>query len=104
MDLTNEIVQHIKKENQEYLQFKKLQKYSDIISHAYSIGIDKNYRTFRANRQPLTKEEYKKNMSNYKTLCEVIGINSKNIIKASQAHTDNILQIEQKMMTELIQI
>lgn len=96
MDLTNEIVQHIKKENQEYLQFKKLQKYSDIISHAYSIGIDKNYRTFRANRQPLTKEEYEKNMSNYKTLCEVIGINSKNIIKASQAHTDNILQIEQK--------
>ena len=96
MNLTNETVQHIKKENQEYLQFKKLQKYSDIISHAYSIGIDKNYRTFRANRQPLTKEEYEKNMFNYKTLCEANGINSKNIIKASQAHTDNILQIEQK--------
>ena len=96
MDLTNETVQHIKKENQEYLQFKKLQKYSNIISHAYSIGIDKDYRTFRANRQPLAKEEYEKNMSNYKTLCEANGINSKNIIKASQAHTDNMLQIEQK--------
>ena len=53
MDLSNDIVLDIKKENQEFLQFKKLQKYSNLISHCYSLGIDKNYRTFKANKESL---------------------------------------------------
>ncbi len=93
MDLSNDVVIDIKKENQEYLQFKKLQKYSNLITHTYSLGIDKNYRTFKANKESLPKEELEKNMNNYKTLCEANNLNYKNIVKASQAHTDNILNI-----------
>lgn len=93
MDLSNNVVVDIKKENQEYLQFKRLLKYSDIITHVYSLGIDKNYRTFKANKQPLQKEELETNMFNYKTLCDTNNLNYKNIIKAIQAHTDNILNI-----------
>ena len=90
MDLSNNIVLHIKKQNQEYLQFKKLLKYSDIITHAYSLGIDKNYRTYKANKTPLENEIYVENLKNYQTLCEANELNYQNIYKASQAHTDNI--------------
>ena len=41
INLSNKNIIHVKKENQEFLQFKKLLKYSDIITHAYSLGLDK---------------------------------------------------------------
>lgn len=94
MDLSNDVIINIKKEDQEWLQFKKLLKYSDIITHAYSLGIDKNFRTFKANKEPLPKDEYEKNINNYKKLCEANNLNYKNIVKACQAHTDNIVNIE----------
>ena len=103
MDLSNEIVVHVKHENMEYLQFRRLLKYSNILEHAYSLGIDKNYRTYRANKTPLLKEEYEKNIGNYKKICDVNNINYKNIVKASQAHTDNVLEIENKDITETIE-
>ena len=58
-DLSNENVIHVKKDGIEYLQFRKLLEYSDIIKHAYAIGLDKDFRTARAkNATPLTNEEY----------------------------------------------
>lgn len=93
MDLSNEIIIHKKIENQEFIQFKRLLEYPDIINHAYSVGLDKNYRTFKANREPLKKEDYEKNINDYKTLCDANNMNYKNIIKANQAHTDNIIKI-----------
>lgn len=94
MDLSNENILHIKNKTQEFIQFRKLLEYSDIVTHAYSLGTDKDYRTFRPNKTPLTKEEYEKNMKNYKTLCDANNLNYKNIIKAKQAHTDIIEKIE----------
>lgn len=94
-NLNNNIVTHIKKENIEYLQFNRLNKYSDIISHAYTVGIEKNYRTFKANREPLSKIDYKNNLNNYKILCKNIELDFKNLIKANQAHTDNVLCIDE---------
>ena len=38
-DLSNENVIHVKKNEVEYLQFRKLLEYSDIIKHAYAIRI-----------------------------------------------------------------
>ena len=57
-DLSNENIIHIKKGEQEFIQFKKLLEYSDIISHCYSIGIDKNYRTKNADRTNLSEKDY----------------------------------------------
>lgn len=102
MNLSNDVVIDIKNEKQEFLQFKKLLKYSSLISHCYSLGVDKNYRTFRANRTPLPKEEYEKNMNDYKNLCEANNLNFKNIVKASQAHTDNILNIDSSNKDEVL--
>ena len=89
INLSNNVVSHIKDNDNEYLQFKRLEKYKDILTHAYSVGIDKNYRTFKANREALEIRDYEKNVNNYKELCKAIKLNSDNLIKANQAHTDN---------------
>lgn len=97
MDLSNENVIHVKRGSQEFLQFKKLLQYSDIIEHAYSLGIDKNYRTVRRNRMPIEDEEFYKSVENYKTLCSSVGLEAKHVIKARQSHTDKIRQIEKDL-------
>lgn len=97
-DLSNKNVIHVKKDGIEYLQFRKLLEYSDIVKHAYAIGLDKNFRTSRAkNATPLTPEEYEKAVNDYKNLANFIGIDYINIVKPNQAHTKNI-----KIMTEKV--
>ena len=53
MDLSNENVIHVKKGNVQYLQFRRLLEYKDIISHAYSLGTNMNFRTATTSKQPL---------------------------------------------------
>ncbi len=100
-DLSNENIVHIKKNGIEYLQFKKLLEYDDIISHAYAIGLDRNYRTARAKDvQKLSKEEYNKAIKDYKDLSDSIGIKYINIVKPNQAHTKNIKRVDAKVNTD----
>lgn len=89
-NLSNENVIHIIKEGIQYLQFRRLLEYSDIIAHAYSIGINMNFRTARVNKQQLPEEEFKKAIQDYKKLCNEINVNYKNVVKTNQEHTDNI--------------
>ena len=97
-DLSNENVIHVKKDGIEYLQFRKLLEYSDVIKHAYAIGLDKDFRTARAkNATPLTNEEYEKAVNDYRKLADSIGIDYINIAKPNQAHTKNIKVVEKKV-------
>ena len=89
-DLSNENVVHINKDGIQYLQFRKLLEYSNIITHAYSIGTDVNFRTARANKQQLPEQEFKKAMNDYENLCNAIKVDYKNVVKTNQEHTDNI--------------
>lgn len=100
-DLSNENVIHIRKEGIGYLQFRKLLEYSDVINHAYSLGIDRNYRTTRAaDSAPLSQEEYNKAKNDYKDLCEEINANYINVAKPNQAHTRNIFSVDKKVETD----
>lgn len=90
-DLSNENIIHIKKGEQEYIQFRKLLEYYDIISHCYSVGTDKNYRTLNIDLSNLTDDEYKKNLENYKTLCIENNMDYTKILRARQAHTDIVI-------------
>ena len=92
-DLSNENIIHVKKNGIEYIQFKKLLEYSDILNHAYGIGLDRNYRTVNSK----TKQEYNKSIKDYKDLCDAIGINYINCVKPWQDHTKNIRNVKQKM-------
>jgi len=92
-DLSNENIIHVKKDGIEYIQFKKLLEYDDIINHAYGIGLDRNYRTVKSNGE----DKYKKAINDYKDLCDQIGIDYKNCVKPCQEHTKNIRIVKQKM-------
>ncbi len=95
MDLSNKNVIHIKKDGIEYLQFRKLLEYKDKIRHAYSVGIDKNFRTARAGG--LSAEEYNKSLNDYKDLCESVGSNYINIVKPNQRHTNEVKIVNEKI-------
>ncbi len=97
MDLSNENVIHVKKDGIEYLQFRKLLEYKDIIKHAYSIGIDKNYRTARANKQKLDSIDYQKAIGDYESLCQAINTKAEHLIKTNQAHTDEVKIVKDKV-------
>ena len=97
-DLSNENVIHIKKDGIEYLQFRKLLEYDDIISHAYAIGLDKNFRTAKSKDvKPLSEKEYNNSIKDYKELGNSIGIDYINIAKPNQAHTKNIKRVDKKV-------
>ena len=90
-DLSNENVIHIKKDGVEYIQFKKLLDYNDKILHAYTIGIEKNYRRLTQSNDEIQK---KQTQENYKKLCDVIGIDYKKLVYSNQLHTDKVEDIK----------
>ena len=98
MDLSNENVIHIKKENIEYLQFKKLLEYPEI-KHLYSLGITRDYRTAKANNEKIDIQKYNQAIQNYEDLCNEINEPPyTKVIKANQTHSDNIKIINQKQI------
>ena len=99
-DLSNENVVYQNKNGVEYLQFRKLLEYSDMVNHAYSIGIDRNFRTARANKESLPKKEYDKALNDYKALCNAIDTNYIKIVKTNQEHTKNVKSIAKKIISE----
>ena len=96
MNLSNKNIIHIKRENNEYLQFRKLLEYSDLINHAYVIGLDKNFRTARAGDKGLSNEEYEKAVDSYKKICHELDLNYNDIVKTNQNHTDNVKGVKEK--------
>lgn len=101
MDLSNENVIHIKKEGIEYLQFRKLLEYQNIIKHAYSLGTNLNFRTARVDKQTLKEEEYKKAMKDYKSICDSINCNYINLVKTNQEHTDCVKIVKEKIKPDM---
>ena len=90
MDLSNENVIHIKKENIEYIQFRKLLKYSDILVHAFSVGKEVDFRTSK-------EENYSNAIRDYENLCKSLKIDKTNIIKPNQTHSDKIEIVNEKI-------
>lgn len=96
-DLSNENVIHVIKDGIQYLQFRKLLEYDDAITHAYSLGIDTNFRTAKPDKQEIPKEEYEKAINDYKKICNELNTNYLNVVKTNQEHTDNIQIVNTKM-------
>ncbi|MBO6233759.1 MAG: peptidoglycan editing factor PgeF [Clostridia bacterium] len=97
MDLSNENVIHVKKYGIEFLQFRRLLEYKEIINHAYSLGTNLNFRTAKANKEQLPSDIFEKNCRDYKNLCEIIGENYINVVKANQEHTKNVQVVDEKI-------
>ena len=103
-NLSNQNIVHIEKDGVQYIQFKKLLEYKDIITHAYSIGVDVNFRTARINKQALPENEYKKAIQDYKNLCDNIGLDYKNVVKTNQQHTDEVKIVTEKENKDFMDI
>lgn len=95
MYLSNDNIIHVKKDNVEYLQFKKLLEYEDVITHAYSLGIDWDFRTAR--NGIISEELLKKGLNCYKEFCKYLNIDYRNIVKPRQSHSDNAQIVKQKI-------
>lgn len=96
-DLSNDNVIHVIKDGIQYLQFRKLLEYNDIITHAYSLGIDTNFMTAKPNKQEIPKEKYEKAINDYKNICNELNVNYLNVVKTNQEHTDNIQIVNKKI-------
>ncbi len=103
-DLSNENVTHIIKNGVQYLQFKKLLEYDNIITHCYSLGTDLNFRTAQIDKQKLPKEEFEKALTSYKKICNCLGENYINVVKTNQEHTNNVQIIDKKINNDFMDI
>ena len=81
-DLSNENIIHVKNNGLEYIQFKRLLQYQDKIVHAYTLGLDKNYRRSQA-------------QDNYLQLCQAIGADYNKLVYTNQLHTDRVESFEE---------
>ena len=95
MDLSNENVIHKKENNIEYLQFRRLLKYNKI-AHAFSLGLNVDYRTSNYTKEDIKKVELK----DYKNLSKTIGCKYKDIIKPNQMHTNEVKIVNGKMLND----
>lgn len=95
MDLSNNVVVHKRSNGGEYLQFRKLLEYKEI-SHAYSLGLDVNFRTSRANNTKISLNEYNYAIECYKKFCKEIGCDYINIVKPNQDHTKKVMGVFNK--------
>ena len=96
-DLSNENVIHIKDEKLEYLQFRKLLEYKDVIRHAYALGLDVGFKTTTVNQKPATLERLELAKNSYKKLCSSIESDYVHIVQANQSHTDIIKIVDAKI-------
>ena len=102
MDLSNENVIHVKKENGiEYLQFRRLLEYKDKIKHAYTLGINNDFRTLTPDKKELPKEKYEKNINTYKKFFKEVNDDYTKIIKPAQDHTDEIKVVKNKKYNDI---
>lgn len=84
-NLSNENIIHIKKGKFEYLQFRKLLEYSDKIGHLYTL------RPLDFNIGDRNKVEME-----YKSLCDILGIDSKNIYRPRQTHSNCVKRVDEE--------
>ena len=88
MDLTNDVVVHVKKDGFEYLQFRKLLELG--VNHAYSL----KPHFFNTRPGVVSEERIEKSVENYKTFCTVLGIDYNKLVKANQTHTNCVGVVE----------
>ncbi len=92
-NLSNENVIHVKKENVEYIQFRRLLEYNNVLNHCYTLknhDLDFSMHGETSKYKPIV-------IQNYKRICDAIGADYKQIVRPWQTHTGNIQKIKGKI-------
>jgi len=91
--LDNENIVHVKADNIEYIQFKRLLEYDNIIKHAFTCKIEDSKDEFDFS----SDENNNRNaIENYKKICTKLGLNYNNVIRPIQTHTNIVECIDRK--------
>ena len=96
-DLSNKNIIHIRDNGVEYLQFKKLLEYKDIINHAYALGLDVGFKTTIPNQKITSPERMELAKESYKKLSRAMGSDDAHIVQANQNHTDVVKIVQTKI-------
>ena len=96
-DLSNKNVLHVRDKNIEYLQFRKLLEYKDVICHAYALGLDVGFKTTTADKKIAPMERVELAKQSYRKLCSSIKSDYIHIVQANQNHTDVIKIVQEKV-------
>lgn len=95
IDFSNNEVTHVRDGKVEYLTFKALEKYNDKIKAVVTLrhggSSDGVYNSLNFRMAGMDKKENV--LENLNIICEKVGINPKEVYKAKQDHTDNVLYI-----------
>ena len=92
-DLSNENIIHVKKDDVEYLQFRKLLEYDNIINHCFTLR--KNNLDFSMHWD---RSAYKDIViKNYERICSALDMDYKQIVRPWQTHTANVAEIVNKI-------
>ena len=95
-DLSNKNVIHVVDGDIQYLQFKRLLKYKKEINHAYTLGLNVGFKAITPDTKMTENEKYNFVIESYKKICKSMGTDYKNVVRATQDHTDKIKIIEEK--------
>ena len=90
-DLSNENIIHIKESNFEYIQFRKLLEFKDLI-HAFTLSTY-NFDVGGNDTFLKNKEKY---IENYKLLADKLKFDYNNIIRPCQTHSNNVKIVDEK--------
>ncbi len=88
MDLSNKTMLHVKKDGVEYLQFRKLLEFNNLIN-CYTLSV--NNVDFRRN---FPEESTDTLEQSYNKICNALNINKNTIVRPKQSHTDCIKTVE----------
>lgn len=86
VDLSNDVVIHMRKNGFEFLQFRKLLDLG--VKHAYSL----KPHFFNTRPGVVSEDTFKKSFQNYIDFCSVIGVDYNKLTKPNQTHT-NVVEI-----------
>lgn len=87
-DLSNENIIHVKNGEIEYLQFRRLLEYKDILTHCFTL---RNLDFSGYDRYEKDKEKVE---DSYQKICKELNIEYKNLCRPKQTHTDVVKKIE----------
>lgn len=86
-DLSNENIVHVKSGNVEYIQFKKLLGYSDVLTHCFTLR-DLDFAGFDSYEENKEKVE-----ESYQKICNELNIQYSNLCRPKQTHTNIVKDI-----------
>ena len=90
-NLSNENIVHVKDNGVEYIQFRKLLEYKNILTHAYTLKTNLN---FGGNGEYVENRERTK--ASTEKICKVLNIEYNNIIRPFEMHFNRVIYTDKK--------